>query len=92
LTHGRIVQPKEPVALLSDGRYGTFQMAEVAVSRQMFADILSLISRLRAPRARAGKASRFGAPVPPGARFVPLLETPGGFVVAHTAQKVRFWP
>jgi hypothetical protein len=29
------------------GRYVTFQMAEVAVSRQMFADILSLIARLR---------------------------------------------
>jgi hypothetical protein len=35
------------------GRYVTFQMAEVAVSRQMFADILSLITRLRAPRAPA---------------------------------------
>ena len=31
------------------GRYVTFQMAEVAVSGQMFADILSLIARLRAP-------------------------------------------
>ena len=30
------------------GRYVTFQMAEVAVSRQMFADILILIARLRA--------------------------------------------
>jgi hypothetical protein len=31
----------------------TFQLAEVAVSRQMFADILSLIARLRAPPAPA---------------------------------------
>jgi hypothetical protein len=30
-----------------------FQMAEVAVSRQMFAEILSLIARLRAPPAQA---------------------------------------
>ena len=30
------------------GRYVAFQMAEVAVPRQMFADILSLIARLRA--------------------------------------------
>jgi Transposase DDE domain group 1 len=30
------------------GRYVTFQMAEVAVSRQMFAEILMLIARLRA--------------------------------------------
>jgi Transposase DDE domain group 1 len=30
----------------SHGRYVTFQMAEVAVSRQMFAEILSLIARL----------------------------------------------
>jgi hypothetical protein len=29
------------------------QMAEVAVSRQMFADVLSLIARLRAPPAPA---------------------------------------
>jgi hypothetical protein len=35
--------------VVSHGRYVTFQMAEVAVSRQMFADILSLIARLRAP-------------------------------------------
>jgi hypothetical protein len=31
----------------------TFQMAEIAVSRQMFAEILSLIARLRAPPAPA---------------------------------------
>jgi hypothetical protein len=31
------------------GRYVTFQLAEVAVPRQMFAEILSLIARLRAP-------------------------------------------
>jgi hypothetical protein len=35
--------------VVSHGRYVTLQMAEVAVSRQMFADILSLIARLRAP-------------------------------------------
>ena len=37
--------------VVSHGRYVTFQMAEIAVSRQMFADILSLIARLRAPPA-----------------------------------------
>ena len=31
--------------VVSHGRYVTFQMAEVAVSRQMFAEILSLIAR-----------------------------------------------
>jgi Transposase DDE domain group 1 len=35
------------------GRYVTFQMAEVAVPRQMFQEILSLIARLRAPPAPA---------------------------------------
>ena len=35
------------------GRYVTFRMAEVAVSRQMFTEILSLIARLRAPPAPA---------------------------------------
>ena len=39
--------------VVSHGRYVTFQMAEVAVPRQMFADILSLIFRLRAPPAEA---------------------------------------
>jgi threonine dehydrogenase-like Zn-dependent dehydrogenase len=34
--------------VVSHGRYVTFQMAEVAVSRQMFNEILSLIARLRA--------------------------------------------
>jgi hypothetical protein len=37
----------------SHGRYITFQMAEVAVPRQMFQEILSLIARLRAPPAPA---------------------------------------
>jgi hypothetical protein len=35
------------------GRSVTFQLAEAAVSRQMFADILALIARLRAPPAPA---------------------------------------
>jgi len=35
--------------VVSHGRYVTFQMAEVAVSRQTFQEILSLIARLRAP-------------------------------------------
>ena len=35
--------------VVSHGRYVTFQIAEVAVPRQMFAEILSLIARLRAP-------------------------------------------
>jgi len=39
--------------VVSHGRYVTFQMAEVAVPRQMLADILSLIARLRAPPAPA---------------------------------------
>jgi hypothetical protein len=33
--------------------YVTFQLAEIAVPRQMFAGILSLIARLRAPPAPA---------------------------------------
>jgi hypothetical protein len=35
--------------VISHGRYVTFQLAEVAVPRQMFQQILSLIARLRAP-------------------------------------------
>ena len=39
--------------VVSHGRYVTLQLAEVAVSRQTFAEILSLIARLRAPPAPA---------------------------------------
>ena len=39
--------------VVSHGRYVTFQMAEVAVPRQMFQEILHLIARLRAPLAPA---------------------------------------
>ena len=39
--------------VVSHGRYVTFQMAKVAVPRQMFAEILSLIARLHAPPAPA---------------------------------------
>jgi hypothetical protein len=46
--------------VVSHGRYVTFQMAEVAVSRQMFADILMLIARLRAPRQREGRRGQTG--------------------------------
>jgi hypothetical protein len=35
--------------IVSHGRYVTFQLAEVAVPRRLFAEILSLIARLRAP-------------------------------------------
>ena len=39
--------------IVGRGRYVTFQMTEVAVTRQTFADILSLITRLRVPPAPA---------------------------------------
>src|SRR3954453_1004424 len=39
--------------VISHGRYVTFQLAEVAVPRRLFAEILSLIARLRAPPAPA---------------------------------------
>ena len=39
--------------VVSHGRYVTFQMAEVAVSRQMLREILSLIDQLRTPPAPA---------------------------------------
>ena len=41
------------VKVVIPGRYVTFQMAEVAVPRQMFAETLSLIARLQAPPAPA---------------------------------------
>jgi hypothetical protein len=35
--------------IISHGRYVAFQMAEVAIPRQLFADILRLIAELRPP-------------------------------------------
>lgn len=35
--------------VISHGRYVAFQMAEVAIPRQLFADILQLIAGLRPP-------------------------------------------
>jgi hypothetical protein len=37
------------VPLVSHGRYVAFQMAEVAIPRNLFADILRLIAELRPP-------------------------------------------
>ena len=39
--------------LVSHGRYVTFQMAEVAVPRDLFEEILRLIAQLRVPPAPA---------------------------------------
>jgi hypothetical protein len=38
---------------VSHGHYTTFRMADVAVPRQMFQEILMLIAQLRAPPAPA---------------------------------------
>jgi hypothetical protein len=40
---------REKLIGLRHGHYVTFQLAEVAVPLQMFADIRSLIAQLRAP-------------------------------------------
>jgi len=48
-----------------------FQMAEVAVPRQMFQEILSLIDRLRAPPARAREERWGGCATGGGDRGVP---------------------
>jgi hypothetical protein len=53
LTGSRKKLIKIGAKVVSHGRYTTFQMAEVAVSRQSFQEILMLIARLRAPPAPA---------------------------------------
>jgi hypothetical protein len=71
--------------VVSHGRYIAFQMAEVAIPRHMFADILQLIATLRAADPRDGNvtipANHVGRkpteevrPYDPAAR---LFETPG---------------
>ncbi len=42
-----------PAALGRGGRYAIFQMAEVAIPRQVFASILALINGLRGPPSTA---------------------------------------
>jgi hypothetical protein len=44
--------------VVSHGRYVTFQMAEVAVPRQMFEEILSLIAQLRAHTGMTGRSGQ----------------------------------
>src|SRR4051794_40651757 len=44
--------------VVSNGRYVAFQLAVVAAPHRRFAEILSLIARLRAPRAPGRSASR----------------------------------
>ena len=56
--HWSLTTPREKLVkigakIVGHGRYVTFQMAEVAVSRQTFRQILPLIARLRAPPAPA---------------------------------------
>jgi hypothetical protein len=53
LTSLREKQIKIGAKDVSHGRYISFQIGEVAVSRQIFADILSLIARRRALPAQA---------------------------------------
>jgi Transposase DDE domain group 1 len=53
LTSLREKRIKIGAKVVSHGRYIVFQMAEVAVSRLMFKEILMLIARLRAPLAPA---------------------------------------
>ena len=59
---------KEPVALLSSGRYVAFQMAEIAVSRPMVANTLSLIARLRAKHRSSALWCRQAPASPPSCR------------------------
>jgi hypothetical protein len=75
--------------VVSHGRYVTFQMAEVVVSRQMFQEILMLIARRRPVEVRVdqGSAERLLAPQrdrPPVSER--LLCTRGAIVLAKEAQ------
>jgi hypothetical protein len=46
---------KNGAKVVSHGRYIIFQMAEIAMSRQMFRETLPVIARLRAPPAPAAE-------------------------------------
>jgi hypothetical protein len=68
------------------GPYVTFQMAEVALSRQMFADIQSLTARLRAPPecVRVRKNARQVRE-----RDLPLPNTPESAILALESPGIR---
>ncbi len=63
--HGSLTTLREKLVkigatVVSHGRYVTFQMAEVAVSRKLFTDILPLIDGLRQKNQRRLEAGRSG--------------------------------
>jgi hypothetical protein len=45
----KVVICGRPSMASSHGRYGAFQMAEVAIPRNLFGDILRMIAELRSP-------------------------------------------
>ena len=47
LHHARVMELKIGAKIVRHGRYVTFQMAEVAIPRDLIADILRRIDRLR---------------------------------------------
>jgi hypothetical protein len=76
--------------VVSHGRYVTFQMAEVAVPRQTFQEILSLIA-VAEVRLDAGRAERFSASVRTG-DFDRLPRTRGAICRCSRRSKRRSWP
>jgi hypothetical protein len=80
--------------VVSHGRYVTFQLAEVAVSRQMFADILSLVrpaagiacasmsGQREQSRRGAGRVVRLGVTVPSPAASIARCRCWARFAVA----------
>jgi hypothetical protein len=75
--------------VVSHGRYVIFQMAEVAVPRQMFADILSLIAPA-AGTARAGMRAQGSAASDRGKRhaLVQAERRASPFLVPSTAVSI----
>jgi len=74
--------------VVSHGRYVTFQMAEVAVPRQMFAEILSLIARLQAPH-RSGMTAAVSDETDDEGRGVPGMKQSHEFRTPRGEQPER---
>jgi Transposase DDE domain group 1 len=79
--------------VVSYGRYVTFQMAEVAAPRQMFANILSLIARLRPPPARPhDRRRRVRRLAAVSYRLRSPLDRGEGVFRCPNRSKTRTWP
>jgi hypothetical protein len=81
-------QPRlSDVHIISHGRYVAFQMAEVAIPRNLFADILRLIAELRRRQSHQPRKAfvRYASEPNSGERCASMTENSAIFTARHGA-------